>query len=304
MFRQATRNQSKLRMTIDGPAGSGKSYTALRFAHILRDALQPGGKIAAIDTERGSLSLYVGEQPDGYPWAFDVMELTSFSPEKYTEAISLAGRMGYTVLIVDSLSHAWEGAGGALEIKDRVSSAGKGNDWTAWRSVTPLHNRLVDALLQSPCHVITTMRSRQEYVQEVNEHGRTVIRRVGLAPIQRPGVEFEFSLVCDMDWSHIMTVSKSRCNAVTDMKVEKPGPGFMQLITDWLTNGETQTAAPEPVFMPAQPESAQAISLDDLTEKYDLELILSANGGRIPETQEEIKLTNDLLALTYHSQEV
>jgi hypothetical protein len=294
MFKQATRNQSKLRMTIDGPAGSGKSYTALRFAHLLRDALSPGGKIAAIDTEKGSLSLYVGETPDGKPWDFDVVELSTFSPEKYIEAITLAGRMGYAVLIVDSLSHAWEGVGGALEIKDKVASTTKANDWTAWRSVTPLHNRLVDAMLQSPCHVITTMRSRQEYVQEVNEFGKTVIRRVGLAPIQRPGMEYEMSVVCDIDWSHIMTVSKSRCSAIADMKVEKPGPGFVQYLVDWLTSG---VAAPAPAAIPT-------VSLDDLMAKYDPELIMSANGGRIPETPEELKLTNDLLALTYHSQEV
>ena len=123
MFNRASRKQSKPRMTIDGPAGSGKSYSALRFAHTLRDALAPGGKIAAIDTERGSLSKYAGENPDGTPWDFDVVELQSFSPEKYAEIIQMAGQMGYAVLVVDSLSHAWEGTGGALEIKDKVSSS-------------------------------------------------------------------------------------------------------------------------------------------------------------------------------------
>ena len=103
MFRTATRQQSKLRMTIDGPAGSGKTYTALRFAH----ALTNGGRIAVIDTERGSASKYVGEAPDGIAWQFDVAELMQFSPEKYTELIQMAGKNGYTVLVIDSLSHAW-----------------------------------------------------------------------------------------------------------------------------------------------------------------------------------------------------
>lgn len=299
MFQQATRKQAKLRMTIDGPAGSGKSYTALRFAHILRDALQPDGKIAAIDTERGSLSLYVGEQPDGKKWEFDVVELTTFSPEKYIEMIQLAGRMGYAVLVVDSLSHAWEGQGGALEIKDKVAASGRGNDWTAWRQVTPLHNRLVDALLQSPCHVITTMRSRQEYVQEQDERGKTIIRRVGLAPIQRPGMEYEFSLVCDIDWNHILTVSKTRCAAITDLKVEKPGPAFMQPVIEWLTTG-VSVEAPSvsfetPVEMKFAPPKKPTPTLDDLVSKYGVEAVMEVNAGEIPTEQVALEMTADIL---------
>ena len=171
MFHPATREQSRLRLTVDGPAGSGKTYTALRFAHALVNAF--GGKIAFIDTEHGSASKYVGECPDGIPWVFDVLKLVTFSPEKYTQAIEAAGRMGYTVLIIDSLSHAWEGKGGALEIKQKV-----GDSWSAWRHVTPIHNRMIDAILQSPCHIITTMRSRMEYIQETDERGKVVIHKV------------------------------------------------------------------------------------------------------------------------------
>lgn len=274
MFQSASRKQALLRMTIDGPAGSGKSYTALRFAHILRDTLAPGGKIAAIDTERGSLSLYAGESPDGKPWHFDVVELTSFSPEKYVEMIQLAGRMGYAVLVIDSLSHAWEGVGGALEIKDRIASTGKSNDWSAWRQVTPLHTRLIDAILQSPMHVITTMRSRMEYVQETNEQGKVVIRRVGMSPIQRPGMEYEFSLVCDMDVNHILSVSKSRCSAMTDLKVERPGPAFMLPLIQWLQSG----------VVPVTP----VITIDELLTKYGVEKVLEHTGGSVPSTQAEI----------------
>lgn len=233
-FKPATKQQSRLRMTIDGPAGGGKTYTALRFAHALAD----GRPIAFIDTERGSASKYVGEAPDGYPWAFDVVELTSFSPETYTEAIIAAGLAGYVVLVIDSLSHAWEGKGGAIEIKERAG----GGDWKAWRAVTPIHGRMVDAILQSPCHVITTMRSRMEHVQEQDSTGKTVVRKVGMAPIQRPGMEYEFDIVGDLDYAHILRVSKSRCSAVQDATVEKPGPGFMRPVIEWLTSG----AAPAP----------------------------------------------------------
>ena len=275
MFRPATREQSRLRLTVDGPAGSGKTFSALRFAHALVDAF--GGKIAFIDTEHGSASKYVGECPDGIPWVFDVLKLVTFSPEKYTQAIEAAGRMGYTVLIIDSLSHAWEGKGGALEIKQKV-----GDSWSAWRHVTPIHNRMIDAILQSPCHIITTMRSRMEYIQETDERGKVVIHKVGLAPVQRPGAEYELDIVCDINWAHIMTVSKSRCSAVADMTVERPGPEFMRPVIEWLTTGVSHQVENMPVS--ADP----VITLDDLLLLYDTDTILAANNGQIPATDEEL----------------
>lgn len=275
-FKPATREKSRLRMTIDGPAGSGKTYTALRFAHALAQAY--GGKIAFIDTEHGSASKYVGDSPDGITWQFDVVELTSFSPEQYTQLIQEASKDGnYSVLVIDSLSHAWEGVGGALEIKDRAS----GNNYTAWRTVTPIHNRMVDAILQSPLHIITTMRSRMEYVQDTNEQGRVVaVRRVGMAPVQRPGTEYEFDVVIDIDYAHIATISKSRCPAIADMKAEKPGPALMQPIIEWLQSGVV------PVRIP---------TLDDIITQYGVEAIMAASGGTVPETSEEIRAVAEKL---------
>lgn len=293
MFKKATRQASKLRMTLDGPAGSGKTYTALRFAH----ALASGGKIAYIDTERGSASKYVGESPDDIKWDFDVLELTQFSPEKYTEAIVAAGKMGYSVLVIDSLSHAWEGVGGALDIKQKA-----GESWSAWRHVTPIHNRMIDSILASPCHVITTMRSRMEYVQETDALGKVTIRKVGLSPIQRPGMEYEFDIVCDIDWSHVMTVSKSRCSAVADATVEMPGPSFIAPVIEWLNDGAQGKV--EPQFAKAQPKQAEQkqqpvqtqssepvqpeITLDMLVEVYGAEKVMVANEGKIPGSQDEL----------------
>jgi hypothetical protein len=271
MFKPAKREKGRLRMTIDGPAGAGKTYTALRLAYML------GRKVAVIDTEQGSASKYVGEAPDGIPWLFDVVELTTFSPEKYTEMVQLAGKMGYDVLVIDSLSHAGEGVGGALDIKDRV-----GISWTAWRQVTPLHNRMIDAILQSPCHIITTMRSRIEYVQELDGSGKVTIRRVGMAPVQRPGIEYEFDIVLDMDYAHIATVGKTRCPAITDLKVEKPGPGFMVPILAWLNsinviqNGQDNAPSSFPV------------TLADLVARFGAEAVLAACEGHIPNTSEEL----------------
>lgn len=277
MFRQATKQQSRLRMTIDGPAGSGKTYTALRFAHAL------GGRIALLDTERGSASKYAGDAPDGVPWSFDVAELNRFSPEEYTKGIEYAGRSGYNVLVIDSLSHAWEGTGGALEMKQKA-----GESWSSWRNITPIHNRMVDAILQSPCHVITTMRSRMEYVQETDSHGKVSIRKVGMSPIQRPGTEYEFDLVCDIDWSHVLTVSKSRCTAVADRIVERPGPEFMQPVIEWLSSGVV--AAPVPFVAAVAPQHTEPLSmtLDDLMALFSPDAILAANNGAIPGTNEEV----------------
>lgn len=277
MFREATRKQSKLRMTIDGPAGSGKTYTALRFAHSLAN----GGRIAFIDTERGSASKYVGESPDGIEWKFDVVEMTNFSPDRYTELIQLAGKSNYTVLIIDSLSHAWAGVGGALEIKDRAS----GNNFTAWRTVTPIHNRMVDTILQSPLHVITTMRSKMDYIIEKDERGRTSIRKVGMAPVQRPGMEYEFDIVCDIDWSHIMTVSKSRCSAIADLQVERPSATFIQPVIEWLNGGVMS----KPNFEPAN----KKLSFQDLVDQYGaetvMEILQTVTGGQMPSTDEEVQ---------------
>lgn len=287
MFRQATRQQSKLRLTIDGPAGSGKTYTALRFAHALANNGQNNGRIAVIDTERGSASKYIGEAPDGIPWLFDVAELTTFSPEKYTQLIEYAGRSGYSVLVIDSLSHAWEGKEGALEIKQKI-----GESWSAWRHVTPIHNRMIDAILQAPMHVITTMRSRMEYVQEQDSNGKTVIRKVGLSPIQRPGMEYEFDIVADIDYAHIMSVSKSRCSAVADMTLEKPGPDFMRPVIEWLTSGNPSLpVADVPVDVPTQePVVApdNMITLDMLLDAFTPEAILEANNGLLPANDKEI----------------
>jgi KaiC/GvpD/RAD55 family RecA-like ATPase len=240
MFRKATKQQSKLRMTIDGPAGSGKTFTALRFAL----ALAKGAPVAVIDTEHGSASKYVGEAPDGAPWDFDVVELSNFAPSNYVEAILSAGASGYAALVIDSMSHAWEGKGGALDMKESAAAQMRTrNDYTAWRSVSPEHNRMVDTILQSPMHVITTMRSRMDYVQEKDENGRTTIRKIGMAPVQRPGMEYEFDVVADMDIDHTLRVSKTRCSAIDGTTAHKPGPGFLLPLVAWLESGSREALA-------------------------------------------------------------
>ncbi len=231
-FQPASRKKTKLRMALDGPSGSGKTFSALRFAFAL------GKKIGVIDTEYGSASKYQGESPDGFPWEFQVLELARFSPLDYIEAIRAAAAAGFDVLVIDSLSHAWAGKDGALEQVDKAASKSKSNNtYFAWRDVTPMHNEMVDAIIRAPMHVIATMRSKMEYVVETDERGKSVPRKIGMAPVQRQGMEYEFDIVGDIDVDHKLIVSKSRCSAVADAVVKKPGPEFMTAIRTWLESG-------------------------------------------------------------------
>lgn len=233
-FRPATRKKSRLRLALDGPAGSGKTFTALRFAFAIAG---PGGRVAVINTESGAVEKYEGLSPDGIEWKFQVGELDNFSPSTYTEAIQLAGKLGFNVIVIDSLSHAWQGDGGAL---DQVSRKG-GNSYTAWKDVTPQHNRMIEAILRSPAHVIATMRTKMEYVleEQTNRAGKTVQVpvKVGMAPIQRAGMEYEFDVVADIDQSHTLTVSKTRCPLIDGKIVLKPGASFIEPVMEWLNEG-------------------------------------------------------------------
>jgi KaiC/GvpD/RAD55 family RecA-like ATPase len=258
-FVKAEKKRSRLRLAIDGPTGSGKTYTAL----VAATALAEGGKIAVIDTERESASLYSDK------FDFDTAPLHNFNPKNYIDLIEAAEEAGYAVIVIDSLSHAWEGEGGILDQHDQATKRQKTqNSYTAWADVTPLHRELIDAMLQSKCHIIATMRSKMDYIQEKDEKtGRTVIRKVGMAPIQRQGMEYEFTIVGDMDTDHNLVITKSRCDFIADAVEKKPDSKFFKRILDWLNSGapETKPAAaqpepkpePKPEFTPAATKPAE-----------------------------------------------
>gem|GEM_PF-1171841 len=224
-------------MAIDGVSGSGKTFSALRFAFAF------GQRVAVLNSESGAIEKYQGLAPDGIPWEFDVGYMPDFAPTSYTAAILQAGKDGYGVLVIDSLSHAWAGVGGALEIKDKKSGSGGGNSFTAWKDVTPMHNRMVEAILHSPCHIITTMRSKQGYVLETNSQGKQVPRKVGMEPIQRAGMEYEFDVYCSIDIDHVLTVTKTRIPEITDQVIVKPSAAFMGPVIDWLNTGSKVDAS-------------------------------------------------------------
>jgi hypothetical protein len=226
-FKRATKSQAKLRMALMGPSGSGKTYTALSVATNI-------GRVAVIDTEHGSASKY------GDRFAFDVLELTEYHPKHYIDAIQAAGEAGaYDVLVIDSLSHAWNGAGGVLEIVDKAAKrSDTKNTFAAWRDATPLHNQLVEALLAAPLHLIVTMRSKTEYVLERDERGKMSPRKVGLAPVQREGMEYEFDVVAEMDMQNTLTVTKTRIPKLTGKVIPYPGASLGDTLKAWLLEGE------------------------------------------------------------------
>lgn len=255
-FVKATKKRARLRMALIGPPGSGKTYTALRVG----SNLVPGGNIAVVDTERGSASKYADL------FDFNVLELASFAPSTYVGAIEAANKSDVDVLIIDSLSHAWVGNEGALQMVDNIARRSKsGSSFNAWRDVTPEHNKMVDAILRCKAHVIVTMRSKTEYVLEKDERtGRMAPKKVGLAPVQRDGLEYEFDVVGDIDRAEL-SVTKTRCPALTDAYIKHPGEDLAGTLRAWLTDG---VDAPEPMRQEAPPskEEVEHKTLEDRME--------------------------------------
>lgn len=225
MFRKAQKSLSKARICIAGPAGSGKTYSALLIASGL------GSRVAVIDSERGSGALY-SDLLD-----YDILQLhPPFECKKYIEAIKAAENAGYDVVVIDSLSHCWSGEGGLLDMKDKIVQSGKANDWTSWRYVTPLHNQLVESILQSKCHIIATARSKMKYAPE-EENGKIKrVKKIGLDPVLREGMEYEFTIVFDLSNEHVATSSKDR-TGLFDGQFFIPGRETGQKILSWLKEG-------------------------------------------------------------------
>ncbi len=223
-IRKAERKKAKLRLGIAAPSGAGKTYGALQLAFGI------GGKIGMIDTEHGSGDLYA-ETGD-----YDIIGVSApYSVAKYLEAIRAFEEAGYETIIIDSLSHAWAGDGGLLDKQGKIA-ARTGNSYTAWRDVTPEHNALVEAMLKSPCHIIATMRSKQEYVLETNDKGKQSPKKVGMAPIQRDGMEYEFTVMLDIDMHHIASASKDR-TGLFDGQYFTVTRDTGEALLDWLQRG-------------------------------------------------------------------
>lgn len=230
MFKKATKSQSRLRAALFGPSGSGKTFTALRIATGI------GGRIAVIDTERYSAAKYADR------FSFDSCDLADRSIGGYVAAIKAAADAGYQVLIIDSLSHGWQEL---MEQVDKIAKAKyRGNSWSAWSEATPQQRALVDAILRYPGHVLATMRSKTEWQTTSDAGGKARPVRVGLAPEQGKGIEYEFDLLIELSTEHVANVIKDRTGKYQDKLIELPGEPFGRELAAWLSDGEP--AAPLP----------------------------------------------------------
>ena len=233
MFKKATTEQAKARLAIMGPSGSGKTYTSLIVA---RELAGKHGKVAVIDSERGSASKYADI------FGFDVVEMEEHSPDDYVKTIGMAQKEGYDVLVIDSMSHEWVGKKGALELHDRATARSRSkNSFTAWMEVTPKHNRFIDEILAYPGHVIGTFRTKTAYIIEEVD-GKQKPKKVGTTPIQRDGIEYEFDIVAEMDLDNTLSVTKTRCPELHGVVIDKPDAAFGQTILGWCSTGEVPAA--------------------------------------------------------------
>jgi len=223
-LRKATRKKAKIRLGLSAVSGGGKTYSSILIAKGLCADL---GKVAIIDTENGSADLYA------HLGDFNVVTLTApFTSERYIEAIKSCEKAGMEVIIVDSISHEWDGKGGCLEIVE--SLGGKYQDWA---KVTPRHQAFIDAIIHSPSHVITTVRRKQDY-ETIREGNKVRIEKAGLKEITREGFEYELTINLELDTYHNATASKDRTQLFMGKSAFVPSEKTGELIATWCEQGE------------------------------------------------------------------
>lgn len=256
-FEKAMRKKARLRLALTGPSGSGKTYSALLVAKGI------GGKIAVLDTEKGSASLY-SDVAD-----FDVLELEPpFAPERFIEAINAAEQAGYDTLVLDSITHEWSGVGGCLELVDTIAKAKfRGNSWSAWSEINPRHRLFLDAILRSPMHIIATMRSKTETAQ-VEENGRKKVAKLGMKSEQRDGVEYEFTTVLDIGHeTHHAVASKDRTKLFSNSDPVVLSEQTGKQLLGWLESGANPAEESLKAFTQAAAKSGNIDELKALFEE-------------------------------------
>ena len=272
-LQKAKRTMAKVKIALGGPSGSGKTMSSLLLAFGLVKAAHPNwtdaecwDKICIIDTENGSASLYVNTQVGAYRTGeyYTIPMEPPYDFDKYENSIKAAEQGGMEVIIIDSLSHLWVGQGGALDLQGKVA-ARTGNSYTAWRDVTPKFNHLMDVILQSNSHMICNLRSKQEYAQEKNANGKTIVRSIGMGFQFRDGAEFDFSAVLTLDQEHVATATKDR-TGLFDGKYFTITPETGKEIYQWLSTGAPEkpaAPAPTPAVAPAPPVPSAPSATDD-----------------------------------------
>lgn len=223
-IRKAERKKAKIKMALQGGAGSGKTYSSLLIAFGL---CANWGKIVIVDSENNSADLYSNLG------SYNVLNIPMpYTPEKYIEAIQMALKAGMEVIIIDSTSHCWD-------YLIQVHSEMAGNSFTNWSKITPRQNAFINTILQADAHIIATMRVKQDYVLNQKD-GKYVPEKVGLKAVQRDGVDYEFTLVFDIDIKHNATSSKDRTNLFEGKPQFKITSKTGEEILQWCNSGTTE----------------------------------------------------------------
>jgi len=222
-LRQAQRKQAKIKMALQGASGTGKTYSAL----LLASGITEYNKIAVIDTENHSADLYA------HLGDYNVLQLSKpFTPERYIKAIEICEQAGMEVIIIDSITHEWDGSGGILDLHGNMA----GNSFANWSKITPRHNAFVQKILESGCHIISTIRTKTDYTL-TDKNGKMVPEKVGLKGIQRDGIDFEFTIVFDLDIKHNAVASKDRTGLFMDKPESVITPEYGKRILQWCDAG-------------------------------------------------------------------
>lgn len=230
MLRQATRTKAKIRLGLSAVSGGGKTYSAILIAK----GLSKGdlSKVAIIDTENGSADLYA------HMGNYNVLTLNApFSPERYIDAIKTCEDAGMNVIIIDSITHEWDGKGGCLQIQEQL-----GGKYQDWAKVTPRHQAFIDAILQSKCHMITTVRRKQDYEMTKDAGGKMKVEKAGLKEVTREGFEYELTANIELDIRHNATALKDRTGLFMDQPQFIPSEETGKKLLEWCESGTTTTA--------------------------------------------------------------
>ena len=245
-IRKAERKQSKLRIGLSSPSGGGKTYSGLVLA---KGLVGDWSKIGLIDSENGRGDIYsdLGE--------YNIITLRApFTPESYIAAIHEFEKYGVDAIIVDSVTHEWAGEGGCLQLNEKLAIAKyKGNIWSAWSETTPRHQRFLDAITSSTCHVITTVRNKVETVMGDDKK----VKKVGTKEEQREGFEYELTVNFNIDRdSHTVMASKDNTRLFEGQDpfviTEKTG----EMLRDWVASGAADKTAEEKEALKDEIDSA------------------------------------------------
>lgn len=284
-LRKAQRRAAKIRLGLASPSGGGKTYSALLIAKGLAGSWD---KVAIIDTENGSADLY------SHLGDFNVLQLTApYHPEKYIDAIRECEQAGMEVIIIDSITHEWSGVGGCLELQQIATERQRiKNTYTAWKEVTPRHQKFIDAILQSNCHIITTVRSKTDYLQ-VDHEGKKSIQKVGMAQVTRDGFEYELTVSLELDVNHYAVTSKDRTCLFEGKPSFIPSEKTGEMLKEWCESGiDIRKQCLDDI------EKCQSkAEVDALIAKYDSLMITNEAGKRVFPAEIATRMRNKVESL-------